>query len=87
MTLQGNKAGLARGITPPSRRLGELGLWPLVAAFFGGLVLHTLGIVGQAVALLGLLFLVLRLFRLAFQGQRWSYQSALILGCLVNAEV
>jgi hypothetical protein len=59
----------------------------LVAAFFGGLVLCSLGKVGQAVALLGLLFLVLHLFRLAFQGKRWSFQSAVILGCLVNAEV
>jgi O-antigen ligase len=62
-------------------------LWLLVAAFFGGLVVSSLGMVGQAVALVGLLFLVLHLFRLALQGQRWSFQSALILGCLLNAEV
>jgi len=87
MTLQGKKSVLARRIRQPCPVLTELGLWPLVAAFIGGLVLHTLGKAGQAVALLGLFLLVLHLFRLALQGQRWSFQSALILGCLINAEV
>jgi len=64
-----------------------MGLWPVGAAFLGGLLLHTLGKVGQGIALLGLLFLVLHLFNLTFQGQRGSFESALILGCLVSAQV
>jgi O-antigen ligase len=62
-------------------------LWPLATAFFGGLVLHTLGIAGQMIALLALLLLVLHLFHLSLQGQSRSFRAALILGFLLNAEI
>lgn len=87
MTSPGKKAGLTHGEAAPSRRIRELGLWPMVAAFSCGLVLHMLGVAGQVVALLGLLCLVLYLFNLVLQGKRSTFQYAVIVGCLVNGEV
>ncbi|HEX2748762.1 MAG TPA: O-antigen ligase family protein [Verrucomicrobiales bacterium] len=72
---------------PSSQGVADVGVWPAVAAFFCGWLLELIGTPGQLAALAALLYLTLRLFQLAFTGRRYSFQFALLLGFLVNAEV